>query len=163
MDYNVLDKQEQATEVKSHKSLLWIVGNIYLYIIISNIIVKIASSAISKNVSVSAPTFFVIFLQVLYLVFMFFVIRFAVENVLKSSLINPKEFLKISIIVGLVPFIIEAIFSIYIIFINRDNSALLRIYLIPKTLAGLISAVISGIFSAFFSYYWLKKLSKTRF
>jgi uncharacterized membrane protein len=92
---------------------------------------------------------------------MFFVIRFAVENVLKSSLINSKEFLKISIIVGLVPFIIEAISSIYIIFINRDNSALLRLYVIPRILAGLISAVISGILSGLFSYYWLKKLSKT--
>jgi hypothetical protein len=157
MEEDSVNSEQQA---KSRKSLLWIVGNIYLYIIIANVIVEIVSSVISKTVVASVPAFFHYFLQVLYLVFMFFVIRFAIKNVLKSSLTNPEEFLKIGIIVGLVPFIIEAIFSAYIIFINRDNSAVLRLYLIPKTLEGLIGAVISGIFLGLFSHYWLKKLSK---
>ncbi|KKQ77394.1 MAG: hypothetical protein US98_C0005G0003 [Parcubacteria group bacterium GW2011_GWC1_38_6] len=153
------DLSNNQLTTKTRKSLLWIIGNLYFYMIIGNLVVSVVIGVFSKISLINVP----IFLQFLYFACMFFIIRFAVESVLEKTLIDTDKFLKISLIIALSPFIIELIFSGYSLFVNHDNLAALYLYLIPETIWDIVIAIVSGIFIGSFSYFWFKKLSKNRF
>ena len=72
------DLSNNQLTTKTRKSLLWIIGNLYFYMIIGNLVVSVVIGVFSKISLINVP----IFLQFLYFACMFFIIRFAAESVL---------------------------------------------------------------------------------
>lgn len=153
---NMVNNEQLKTE-KQSKSKLWIIVNIYGYIIGVNIIFIIISQfTVSKKLTIITDGISLILL----IIASFFAIKLGVESTLKKTSINLKDIPKISFLIGIVPITLELILSSYIIYINLSRFSVLSFYLIPTLLSSFIIGLMAGIFYGLVTYFWLKKLSK---
>lgn len=140
--------EKQQKVKKTHKSTFWIVRNIYYYIIAAHIvfgfIIGLIYNFLSKTFNLKESTVVIILYSLVSISATILAIKWAIESIIKKSIVYPQEFLKISIWVGMIPIITIPILIDY--FGNN--------------------IIITGIFSAFFygisTYLLFKKLSSKR-
>jgi len=153
-----MEEEKQATE-KSQKSKLWIIGNIYFNIIGVNllllVIFNISQKIIGFRKSIIVGTFWLL----LSVIASIFAIKWGVEKVLQKSTVHPVDFLKISLLVGIIPIIFDILLSGWVIYTNLAEFSKLAWYLIPRLLSEFITTFISGLSYGIITYYWFKKLS----
>ena len=142
------------------KKLTSIITDIYFYIIGINLFLIVAYEILFKIINFKESLTITIVLTLISAVAIIFAIKWGVERTLKKNTIHPKEFLKITIFIILVPIILDALASGWIIYINLGNFSNVAWYLVPRLLFQFIVAFITGIFYGIVAYFWLRKLSK---
>jgi len=150
MEY--VSAKNQKIDKKPHKSIAWIVGNIYLYIISGNILSVIVYEIILKTMPFKESKMISFSLSLLIaLITLFMVTKWAVEFILKRSIVPSSEFAKINFIIGIIP----VVFSVLILFLTSvNNSSLFVGFLLPEIIGGIIVGAIYG--SAV--NFWFKRL-----
>jgi len=152
MEDNFPDNEKVNT--KPRKSKIWVVGNIYLYIISGNFLGVIIYEVISRIIPLKEiKTIDILFSLLMGLVILFFTTKLGVEFVIKRSAVSPNEFTKISLIVGIIP----VIFSILVLFLATNitqNWSLFGPFLLPQLIGGIIIGAIYGKTT----HFWFKRL-----
>ncbi len=155
---SILTKNSKTGKVC--KSRLWIVKDIYFYVIGINLFLIAAYRIFSEIVDFKESLVITIALLLISAVGIIFAIKWGVERVLKKTIVHPNEVIKICFPVLIIPIIFVALISAWLIYINLENFSSVAWYLVPWLLSTFIGALISGIFYGIVTYFWFRKLSR---
>ena len=153
------EHQTQQSVIPTHekplKSKKRVVGTIYTYIIGVNLLIWVFGEIVIEailgigNSPISSAV-----IGALSLVVLWFVMRGGIEKIFEKSSILPKDFLKISVFVALVPLAVSSLLALLFTFVI--NSILLLLII---SSVSVLPSLILGTFYGITTYFWLRKLA----